>query len=60
MDYAAYTMTVHPDVSGRPQVLLMLERLIEHINSHTGVRWADFNTIADDFKQRRPRTARAD
>ncbi len=23
-DYAAFTMTIHPDVSGRPQVLLML------------------------------------
>ena len=31
-DYAVFTMTIHPDVSGRPQVLLMLERLIEHIN----------------------------
>ena len=56
MDYAVYTMTVHPDVSGRPQVLLMLERLIEHISSHDGVQWANFNTIADDFKARRPRS----
>lgn len=56
MDYAAFTITIHPDVSGRPQVLLMLERLIEHINRHEGVRWANFNTIADDFLARRPRT----
>ena len=35
-DYAVFTMTIHPDVSGRPQVLLMLERLIEHINAHDG------------------------
>ena len=55
MDYATFTMTVHPDVSGRPQVLLMLERLIEHISSHDGVQWANFHTIAEDFKQRRPR-----
>lgn len=55
MDTAAFTMTVHPDVSGRPQVLLMLERLIEHINSHDGVRWVNFNTIAEDFKARNPR-----
>jgi peptidoglycan-N-acetylglucosamine deacetylase len=26
MDHAVVTFTVHPDVSGRPQVLLMLER----------------------------------
>ena len=29
MDYAVFPFTIHPDVSGRPQVLLMLERLIE-------------------------------
>jgi len=54
-DYAAFTMTIHPDVSGRPQVLLMLERLIEHINGHEGVRWATFDEIADDFIRRSPR-----
>ena len=57
-DYAAFTMTIHPDVSGRPQVLLMLERLIEHISGHDGVRWADFHTIAEDFKARSPRGRR--
>jgi peptidoglycan/xylan/chitin deacetylase (PgdA/CDA1 family) len=58
-DYAVYPITVHPDVSGRPQVLLMLERLIDHINSHDGVRWATFAEIADDFKQRYPRSGSA-
>ena len=48
-DYAVFTMTIHPDVSGRPAVLLMLERIIEHINKHGGVRWAHFDEIADDF-----------
>jgi peptidoglycan/xylan/chitin deacetylase (PgdA/CDA1 family) len=54
-DYAVFTMTIHPDVSGRPQVLLMLERLIEYINGHEGVRWATFDQIADDFLRRSPR-----
>jgi peptidoglycan-N-acetylglucosamine deacetylase len=54
MDYAVFAMTIHPDVSGRPQVLLMLERLIDHINGHDGVRWATFDEIADDFKRRTP------
>jgi peptidoglycan/xylan/chitin deacetylase (PgdA/CDA1 family) len=54
MDYAVFAMTIHPDVSGRPQVLLMLERLIEHINGHDDVRWATFDEIADDFKRRTP------
>jgi peptidoglycan-N-acetylglucosamine deacetylase len=50
-------MTIHPDVSGRPQVLMALERLIEHIGSHEGVRWTTFDAIADDFAQRSPRKA---
>ena len=54
-DYAVFAMTIHPDVSGRPQVLLMHERIIEHINKHDGVRWATFDEIADDFARRSPR-----
>ncbi len=54
MDYAAFTLTVHPDVSGRPQVLLMLERIIAHISAHPGVRWVPFEEIAEDFKRRNP------
>ncbi|NEE03732.1 polysaccharide deacetylase family protein [Phytoactinopolyspora halotolerans] len=55
MDYGVVTFTIHPDVSGRPQVLLMLERLIEHINGHDGVRWTTFDEIAADFLARNPR-----
>ncbi|TQR60420.1 polysaccharide deacetylase family protein [Campylobacter troglodytis] len=52
MDYAVFAMTIHPDVSGRPQVLMMHEKIISHINSHEGVRWVNFNEIADDFLKR--------
>jgi len=55
-DYGVFAMTIHPDVSGRPQVLMMLERLIQHLNSHDGVRWATFDEIADDFLARQPRS----
>ncbi len=55
MERAAFTMTVHPDVSGHPQQLLMHERLIEHINAHDGVRWVTFDEIAADFARRNPR-----
>jgi peptidoglycan/xylan/chitin deacetylase (PgdA/CDA1 family) len=58
-DYAVFAMTVHPDVAGRPQVILMLERLIEHISGHDGVRWATMDEIADDFAQRYPRSGDA-
>ncbi|CAN5492412.1 polysaccharide deacetylase [soil metagenome] len=54
MDYAIFPMTIHPDVSGRPQVLLMHERLIEYINGHDGVRWVTMEEIADDFRERFP------
>ena len=54
-DYAVFTMTIHPDVSGRPQVLLMHERLIEYFNSHAGVSWVTFEEIVDDFVRRQPR-----
>jgi peptidoglycan/xylan/chitin deacetylase (PgdA/CDA1 family) len=54
-DYAVFTMTIHPDVSGRPQVLLMLERLFNHISRHPGVHFTTFNDIADDFAKRNPR-----
>jgi peptidoglycan/xylan/chitin deacetylase (PgdA/CDA1 family) len=54
-DYAVFTMTVHPDVSGRPAVLAMHDRIIRHINKHSGIRWATFDEIADDFRSRSPR-----
>ncbi len=53
-DYAVYTMTIHPDVSGRPQVLKMLERLYYHMISHPGVRFTTFDAIADDYLERCP------
>ncbi|PVZ19562.1 MULTISPECIES: polysaccharide deacetylase [unclassified Pseudomonas] len=55
MDYAVFPITIHPDVSGRPQVLLMLERLIEYIKDHEGVRFTTMDEIADDFLARNPR-----
>ena len=54
MDYAVFAFTIHPDVSGRPQVLMMLERLIEYINGHDGVKWMCFEDIAADFRKRFP------
>ncbi|EAJ4265655.1 polysaccharide deacetylase [Campylobacter coli] len=55
MDYAIFPMTIHPDVSARPQVLLMHEKIIEHINKHEGVKWVNLNDMADDFSKRFPR-----
>ena len=54
-DDAVFPMTIHPDVSGRPQVLLMLERLTAYITAHPGVSFCTFDEIADDFAARHPR-----
>ena len=54
-DYAVFPITIHPDVSGRPQVLLMLERLIEYMSKHKGVRFVTCDEIADDYARRFPR-----
>ena len=54
-DYAVFAMTIHPDVSGRPQVLLMLERVYKYLSSHPGVKFCTLDEIADDFRRRSPR-----
>jgi hypothetical protein len=54
-DYAVFAMTIHPDVSGRPHVLMMLERLYHHMIDHPGVRFVTMNEMADDFARRFPR-----
>ena len=55
MDYAVFPITIHPDVSGRPQNQLMLERLIAHMREAEGVEFAYMKDVALDFKQRFPR-----
>jgi peptidoglycan/xylan/chitin deacetylase (PgdA/CDA1 family) len=54
-DYAVFPITIHPDVSGRPHVLMMLERLYGHMIKHPGVRFCTMNEMADDFARRSPR-----
>lgn len=54
MDYAVFPFTIHPDVAGRPQVLLMLERVFDYISQHSGVEWLTFAEVADDFRRRVP------
>ncbi|MGD9812269.1 MAG: polysaccharide deacetylase [Sphingobium sp.] len=53
-DHAVFVMTLHPDVAGRPQVLLMLERICAHIMGHSGARFITNEEMADDFDRRHP------
>ncbi|PAV17716.1 glycoside hydrolase deacetylase [Pyrrhoderma noxium] len=45
-----FPVTIHPDVSGRPHVLLMLENFIEWINTHEHVRWVPMIEMARAFR----------
>ena len=53
-DYAIYTCVIHPDCAGKPQVLMMLERIFDHMLAHTGVRMVTMREMAEDFKRRHP------
>lgn len=54
LENPVFPITIHPDVSGRPQVLLMLERFIDFVNQHDGVVWRTMESIAADFRSRSP------
>jgi peptidoglycan/xylan/chitin deacetylase (PgdA/CDA1 family) len=56
-DYAIFPITIHPDVSGRPHVLLMHERLIAYMHRQPGVRFVTFEEVAEDFRKRVQRDA---
>ncbi|KAF7677780.1 glucose 1-dehydrogenase [Alternaria burnsii] len=43
-------ISIHPQVSGKPQVILLHERLIEWINGHQGVEWVTFGVTVDESK----------
>ncbi|KAH6877945.1 glucose 1-dehydrogenase [Alternaria rosae] len=45
-----FPISIHPQVSGKPQVILLHERLIEWINGHEGVEWVTMEQIVDEFK----------
>ena len=54
-DYGIYNACLHPDASGHPQMLMMLERLIDHMRCHDGVRFITLKQICDEFRARNPR-----
>jgi hypothetical protein len=45
-----FPISIHPQVSGKPQVILLHERLIEWISEHEGVEWVTMEQIVDEFK----------
>ncbi|KJA19609.1 hypothetical protein HYPSUDRAFT_89342 [Hypholoma sublateritium FD-334 SS-4] len=49
-----FPITIHPDVSGRPHVLLMLERFIEWVNTHDNIHWVPLISMAEEFRSKNP------
>ncbi|MEM0118051.1 MAG: polysaccharide deacetylase [Conexivisphaerales archaeon] len=47
--YGCLCLTIHPDVSARPHVLPLLERLINYIKRHERVRFSTLSQIASEF-----------
>lgn len=50
-DTFVFPISIHPQVSGKPQILMMHDRLIQWINSHQGVEWCTFGEMADRFRR---------
>jgi peptidoglycan/xylan/chitin deacetylase (PgdA/CDA1 family) len=49
-----YTLTMHPQVIGRGHRLLMLEKLIEYIRGHSGIKFRTMGEVAAEWKQNHP------
>lgn len=58
-DEFVFPISIHPDVSGRPHVALMHERLIEYFMKHEGVEFVTMEEMSNDFKSRNPYPAGA-
>ncbi|KAL5483460.1 hypothetical protein ACEPAI_8691 [Sanghuangporus weigelae] len=54
-----FPITIHPDVSGRPHVLMMLERFITWINTHEHVKWVPMIEMARSFRAKKAPAAGA-
>jgi peptidoglycan/xylan/chitin deacetylase (PgdA/CDA1 family) len=49
-----FILTMHPQVIGRGHRMLMLERFIEHLNSHDGVRFSTMGDFVRRWKAEHP------
>ncbi|MCJ1309245.1 hypothetical protein MMC25_002903 [Agyrium rufum] len=49
-DKFIFPISIHPQVSGRPHILVQHSRLIDWINTHEGVEWCTFAQMAEEFR----------
>ena len=45
-----FVLTMHPQCIGKGSRMLMLERLLNHIKSHDGVRFRTMQDVAAEFR----------
>ncbi|EXJ57395.1 hypothetical protein A1O7_07742 [Cladophialophora yegresii CBS 114405] len=50
-DEFVFPLSIHPQVSGKPHVLRMHQRMIEWINTFQGVEWCTFGEMVDQYKK---------
>ena len=55
-----FPVSVHPQVSGKAQVVLLHERFVEWVNGHEGVEWVTMGDVVDEFKRGRVRGVRVE
>lgn len=49
-DTFIFPISIHPQVSGRPHILMMHERFIKWVNTHEGVEWMTAAQMAEEFR----------
>ncbi|KAK5057852.1 hypothetical protein LTR84_011853 [Exophiala bonariae] len=50
-DEFVFPLSIHPQISGKPQVLQMHRRIIEWLNQFEGVEWCTFGEMVDRFQK---------
>jgi hypothetical protein len=46
-----FPISIHPQVCGKSQVILMHRRLLVNTNAHEGVEWCTFSEVVKEFKE---------
>lgn len=50
-DEFVFPLSIHPQVSGKPHVLKMHQRIIEYISGFEGVEWCTFGEMVSRYKE---------
>lgn len=50
MDYGIYNACLHPDAAGHRQMLMIVERLIDHMRHHDGVRFTTLDEVNREYR----------